>query len=626
LKGKFYIKPCSLVQSGRDGFGNVFLIMIDGRREAGGSEIGRVSAPLLSRETAAVRRPAHLPDRDIPSRTPHVPPLLPVLLPLVLAAIVTGVTFAWLFPPVAPGKVAPVARFTDVTAESGLTGWAESTGSTAPTTLGGGVVCFDYDGDGNIDLFFIKGAPWPWEEPMAKRISRGSCALFHNDGKGHFTDVTAIAGLNVELQGMSAAAGDFDNDGLPDLYVTCVGTNHLFRNRGNGRFEDVTDAAGLGGEDNTWSTGAAWIDFDGDGRLDLVVCHYARWPQEVPLEMAFTVAKVGRSYGTPAGFIGVFPSLYRNLGDGRFALVRDGAGLRAIDPQTGFPIAKALAVVPVDVNGDGKLDLLFTYHTSEATLFLNQGDGRFRRWIGGADQREGISAGLASASSLPFAQLSGTDERFAALQMMMVSTDRRREGFANLGTKLGVALLDYDLDGRVDVLTGNGHAELDVNRFEQGRGFASTPALLWNRGNSWIEAPTAATGEPWPSIAATRGVATADFDGDGDLDVVVAQNDGPPRLLRNDQRGGLPWLQIDLVATRSAREAGGARVEVHTPGRVLVQTVAPAMSYMAQSTSTLTFGLGDDARVRKVVVLWPSGGRLEMRPDGVNRRLVLKER
>lgn len=601
--------------------------MIDARKEKSGSKGGRVSDPRLPSAPGPGRKTAPASDRDARSTSaPHVPPLLPVLLPLVLAAIVTGVMFAWWFPPVAPGKIAPVARFTDVTEEAGLTGWAEATTSTSPTTLGGGVVCFDYDGDGHPDLFFIKGAPWSWEEPMSKRISRGSCALFHNDGKGHFTDVTAIAGLNVELQGMSAAAGDFDNDGLTDLYVTCVGTNHLFRNRGNGRFEDVTDSAGVGGEDNTWSTGATWIDFDGDGRLDLVVCHYARWPREVPLEMAFTVANVGRSYGAPAGFIGVFPSLYRNLGDGRFELVRDGAGLRAIDPQSGFPIAKALAVTPVDVNGDGKLDLLFTYHTSDAVLFLNLGDGRFRRWAGGADQRrEGISAGLESASSLPFAQLSGADERFAALQWTMAATEPRREGFANLGTKLGVALLDYDLDGRVDVLTGNGRAEPDVNRFEQGRDFAATPALMWNRGNGWVEAPAAATGEMLASIPAARGIAVADFDGDGDLDVVIAQNDGPPRLLRNDQRGGLPWLQIDLIATRSAREAGGARVEVHTPGRVLVQTVGPAMSAMAQSTATLTFGLGDDARVRKVVVHWPSGARTEMRPEGVNRLLVLKE-
>ncbi|MEO7598528.1 MAG: CRTAC1 family protein, partial [Opitutus sp.] len=473
------------------------------------------------------------------------------------------------------------------------------------------------------DLFFVKGAPWAWEEPLAKRISRGSCALFRNDGTGHFTEVTAIAGLNVELQGMSASAGDFDNDGLPDLYVTCVGANHLFRNRGNGRFEDVTESAGVGGEENTWSTGSAWIDYDNDGRLDLVVCHYARWPREVPLQMAFTVANVGRSYGAPAGFIGVVPSVYRNLGDGRFELDRNVAGLRAIDRQTGFPLAKTLAVIPVDADGDGKLDLLFSYHTSDAVLFINAGDGTFHRWIAATGQRrEAISAGLASTSSLPFTQVSGNDGRFAALEASLAMPETKREGYANLSQKLGVALLDYDLDGRMDVLAGNGWVEPDVNRFEQDREFGSHPELLWNRGNAWVDAGSAAASGP---RLVTRGVAVADLDGDGDLDVVIAQNDRPPVVWRNDQRGGLPWLGVRLVANQGVREGDGAQVEVHSPGRVMVQTKAPAMGLMAQSSSTLTFGLGDDARVRKVVVHWPNGARSEVKPTAINRVLVIKQ-
>jgi hypothetical protein len=500
---------------------------------------------------------------DRPGEIPRVPPLLPVLLPLVLAAIVTGVVFAWLFPPIAPGKTPPAVRFTDVTAESGIriNERADVTESEAPapTTLGGGVACFDYDADGDVDLLFVKGATWPWETSMAKRLTRGSLELYRNDGTGRFSDVTAMAGLNVELQGMGVSTGDFDNDGLPDVYVTCVGSNHLFHNRGKGRFEDVTEMAGVGGEENTWSTGAAWIDFDSAGRLDLVVGHYASWAKEM------------------------------------------------------------------------RLELLFTYHTGEATLFLNQANGSFRRWTGGADRRrEGISTGLGAASSLPFAQLSGTNERFGALQAVMTRNGTEGEGFVRLGTKLGVALMDYDLDGRVDVFTGNASAEADVNRFEHGREFSSTPALLWNRGNEWIEVPpvagAASSGiHSIPIVPAARGVATADFDGDGDADVVIAQHDGSPRLFRNDQKEGLPWLQIDLVAMRGAREAGGARVEVHTPSRILTQTAGPALSYMAQSSPTLIFGLGDDARVRKIVVHWPGGGRLFTRPEDVNRKLILTE-
>lgn len=556
-----------------------------------------------------------------------VPPLVPVLLPVVLAAIVMGVLFAWWFPPEKPGDEPPAPRFTDITVESGL-GQLQvmPPGEESPTTLGGGVVCFDYDGDGHEDLFFVHGTAWPWEEPLAKRVSRGSCVLLRNDGTGRFTDVTALAGLNVELQGMGATAGDFDNDGRPDLYVTCVGTNHLFRNRGNGRFEDVTEPAGVGGEDNTWSTGAAWIDYDADGRLDLVVGHYARWPWDVDLRTAFLVSRVGRSYGAPAGFMGVLPTLYRNIGDGRFAVVPDGAGLRAVDPDTRLPVAKTLAVVPVDANGDGRLDLLFAYHTSNSLLFVNQGAGEFRRWTGASDRRqEGVAAGLASASSLPFAHAAGVDQRFRALQAAMAAgTGWRDESAVWLPAKLAVAALDYDLDGRGDILSSNGRAERDTNHFENGSDFAASPQFWWNQGGDWIPAAGSSAEAAFPELVA-RGVAAADFDGDGDQDIVLAQHGGPPQLWRNDQRFSLPWLQIHLVATKGVRDAGGARVEVHTPRRMLAQTVVPAIGYMAQSSKMLTFGLGDDARVRKIVVHWPSGTRQELRIAGVNRRLVVTE-
>ena len=425
---------------------------------------------------------------------------------------------------------------------------------------------------------------------------------------------------------MAAVAGDFDNDGLPDLFVTCVGPNHAFPQprRGPPSSRMLTESAGVAGDENTWSTGAAWIDIDGDGRLDLVVLHYARWPQEVPLAQAFLIADVGRSYGAAVGFLSTFPTVYHNLGDGHFAVVPGSAGLRNVDPETHLPMAQPLAVAPVDADGDARLDLLVTYQLAPPALFLNQGNGTFRKAAHAPDRRQEGTAGLAAASSLPFAQADGADERFAALRAAGALP------VAGPGTllpaRLGVAAADFDLDGRLELFSGEGTIEPNINKFEGGRDFRREPRVYWNTGHEWLAAPAKSPeGESALPALTARGVAVADFDGDGDLDVVIAQNNGSPLLLRYDQRSGLPWLRLHLVATRTAAEAGGARVEVHTPRHIHVQTVAPALGFMAQSEATLTFGLGDDARVRRIVIHWPSGQVQELKPGALNRTMEIRE-
>jgi hypothetical protein len=546
-------------------------------------------------------------------------PLVPVLLPLVVTALALSVLFAWVFPP--PVESEASARFTDVTAESGLLFTHQQGGAEAPTTLGGAVVVLDYNDDGAPDLFLVNGAPWPWEETLDKRLGRAS-ALFRNDGHGHFTEVTAAAGLNVEMQGMAAAAGDFDGDGRTDLYVTCVGSNHLFRNLGGGRFEDVTEAAGVGGEENTWSTGAAWLDVDGDGRLDLIVLHYARWPQEVGLGQAFANAEMGRSYGTPSGFFSVFPTVYRNLGGGRFTPLPDSAGLRDIDAETGRAVAYPLALTVLDANGDGRLDVLITYQTHPSALFVAKGDGTFAKQpLNPTQRQEGTAASLLSASVPAAAGGATRDPRLQLADHLPLAEGA--ETIALAGKMSGV-LADLNLNGHRMFFSGEGTAEAHVNRFEGGRDFARLPAILGLRDGRWQ--PTAwDAGNTWLRPLRARGVAAADFDGDGDLDIVIAQNNGSAVLLRNDLRSGAPWLRLRLVATRSAPGAGGARVEVFTPRRIFTQTVAPATSFMAQSESTLTFGLGEDARVRRIVIQWPSGVRQELKPEGLNRTLVIRE-
>ena len=523
----------------------------------------------------------------------------------------------------------PVARFTDVTASSGIT-FSHFNGAYGdkllPETMGGGVAFFDFDGDGDQDLLFVNGTHWPSKIGAPGEIPP-TAALYRNDGHGRFDDVTRGSGLDVSMFGMGVAVGDYDNNGLVDVFITGVNKSRLFHNGGGGKFTDVTARAGVAGATNDWSTSAAWIDYDNDGDLDLFVCHYVRWSKAIDLEVGYKIDGITRAYGPPMNFEGTMPSLFRNEGGGKFVDVSAASGIQVKNPSTGRPMAKSLAVAPVDVDNDGWIDIVVANDTVQNFLFRNRRDGTFEE-IG---SRSGIAFdayGMARGAMGIDAARFRNDEalgiaigNFANEMNALYVSQRDALLFADeaitegvgpasrLLLKFGLFFFDYDLDGRQDVLTANGHLEEEIQKFQQSQRYRQPAQLFWNRGASpgagFVPVPEEKSGSDLLKPIVGRGSAFADMDGDGDLDVVLTQIGAPPLLLRNDQVLKHSWLRFQLIGLKSNRDGIGAWVKIRTGNQVLSRQVMPAKSYLSQSELPVTVGLGAAARVDEVTVVWP---------------------
>ena len=549
---------------------------------------------------------------------------------------------------VAPTAEIPEARFTDITAASGIA-FTHVNGAYGekllPETMGGGVAFFDYDGDGHQDLLFINSTYWAGHVPEGK--TPPTMALYHNDGHGHFTDVTAGSGLDVSLYAMGVAVGDYDNDGLPDVYISCVGGNHLFHNEGHGKFKDVTAEAGVGGAGQDWSTSCAWVDYDNDGKLDLFVCNYVRWSREIDLEVGSKLVGVGRAYGQPLNFEGAFCRLYHNEGNGKFKDVSAQAGIQVKNPVTGVPAGKSLGVVPVDLDGDGRIDLVVANDSVQNFVFHNEGDGTFKE-IGamcgiGFDNygRARGAMGIDAARYRNDDALGIIIGNFATeMTALYVSQDKPltfadetiTEGIGPAGWRLlkfGVFFFDYDLDGRLDVLTVNGHLEEEIGKIQQGQQYRQPAQLFWNAGERsggcFVSVPPAKCGPDLFQPIVGRGSAFADIDGDGDLDVVLTQVGGPPLLLRNDQDLHHHWIRLKLVGTKSNRDAIGAWIKVRANGQTMWRQVMPTRGYLSQSELPVTIGLGTATKPDDVEIIWPSGTRQRIQAVDVDHMMTIKE-
>ena len=525
--------------------------------------------------------------------------------------------------PALAAAVAPPLPFTDITASAGID-FPHHNGAYGerllPETMGGGVAFFDYDNDGRQDLLLVNGTAWPGR-PQVDARSR----LYRNRGDGRFHDVTEAIGLGLRLYGMGVAAGDYDDDGFVDVFVTAVGENRLLRNVHGKGFEDVTEAAGVAGDPDAFSTCAAFLDYDGDGDLDLFVCNYVAWSPAIDRAVDFRLTGIGRAYGPPTDFPGTNSVLYRNDG-GTFADVSAAAGIEVANAATGEPAGKALAVRPVDVDNDGDLDLAVANDTVRNFLFRNEGGGRFTE-IGLATGFAFDATGSATGAMGIDAARYDNDPKLAiaignfANEMSSFYVARPGEAVftddaivAGIGAPsrraltFGLAFFDADLDGRLDLFAANGHVEPAIGSVQASQRYAQPAQLFWNcaaRCAGGFALATATGALATPRVG--RGAAYADIDGDGDLDLAITQPGLGAALLRNDQGLGNNYLRVALRKDAGNRFAIGAVVTATVGDLEHTRTVMPTRSYLSQVELPLTFGLGEARQVDRLDVRWPGG-------------------
>ncbi len=481
-----------------------------------------------------------------------------------------------------------------------------------PETMGPGVAFVDYDNDGWQDIFLVNGTDWPGH------LSKHSTPkLYHNNHDGTFTDVTHKTGLDVELFGMGVAVGDYDNDGFDDLFLTTMGQSHLFHNNGNGTFTDVTQKSGLMGP-KEFSTSAAWVDYDKDGKLDLVVANYVQWSLDADLYC--TLDGKSKSYCTPESYKGTAVRLWHNRGDGTFEDVTKKAGLAE-------PTSKTLGIAIMDYDNDGWPDLLFSNDTQPNKLYRNNGNGTFTEKAvvaGIAFSEDGVAragmgvdaadydrSGAASILITNFANQMLSLYHNEGKGLFVDEAPRSEIGRASLLTLgFGCFFFDYDLDGWPDIFIANGHIDGDIQRVQPNVKYAMPPHLFRNLGKGNFQEVTKALGPAFNTPRVGRGAAYGDLNNDGRPDLLLSTNGGPAYLFENDAAPGSvanKSLRIKLIGTKSNRDGIGAVVKVTEGGGTESQMMHSGSSYLSASELVLTFGLGQHDQADAIEIRWPSG-------------------
>jgi enediyne biosynthesis protein E4 len=517
--------------------------------------------------------------------------------------------------------------FTDVTAQAGIH-FTHNAGRSGkkylPETLGAGCAFFDADGDGWPDILLLNGKDFT---PHGRKTLS---ALYRNNHNGAFTDITAGSGLDIEMYAMGVAIGDYDNDGRDDVYITALDGDHLFHNEGGGKFRDVTKAAGI--ENASFGTSAAWVDYDRDGKLDLFVANYVQWSPKMDLFCSLDGAI--KSYCTPESYKGTRCRLFHNLGGGRFEDVAVKAGV-------GDASSKSLGVTVLDYNNDGWPDIFVANDTQPNKLYRNNGNGTFTdegMTAGVAYGEDGVARGAMGADSgdydrsgRPHLLVGNFSNQMLGLYhnegngLFVDEAPSSAVGRASLlSLSFGVFFFDYDLDGLPDIFAANGHIEDEIGRVQPKVSYRETPLLFRNLGNRKFENVTAQMGAAFNRPVVARGAAYADFDRDGDLDLLISTNNGPACLFRNDGGNRNHWLSLRLRGTKSNRDGIGAVVRVASASGKQWNMVRSGSSYCSQSDLAVTFGLGKDAAA-SVEIVWPSGGMQKLGNVAANQFVTVDE-
>jgi enediyne biosynthesis protein E4 len=494
-----------------------------------------------------------------------------------------------------------------------------------PETMGSGVVFFDADADGWPDLLLLNSKDW------SPRGRKSLSALYKNNRNGTFTNVTIGSGLDIETYAMGGAAADYDNDGREDLYITSLDGDKLLHNEGNFKFKDVTATAGIANK--AFGSSVAWLDYDKDGKADVFVGNYVKWDSKGDLFCSLDGAT--KSYCTPESYKGQSVKLYRNLGGGKFEDATAKAGV-------GDATSKTLGVAVFDYNSDGWPDIFSANDTQPNKLYRNNKNGTFTEEAvaagiafgedGVARGAMGVDAADYDRSGRPHLLVGNFSNQMLGLYhnegrgLFVDEAPRRTIGKASLlSLAFGVFFFDFDNDGWLDIFAANGHIDEEINRVQPKVSFRQSPLLFRNTGKGGFEDVSRSRGADLVKPIVARGAAYADYDRDGDLDIVINNNHGPASFFKNEGGSKLGWIELKLEGVASNRSGLGAVVRVETSVAKQWQTVRSGSSYLSQSDLTLHFGLNQDATVKTIDVEWPSGKKQRFQNVAGRKRYVVRE-